>query len=275
MIKRILVALSGTPFTPSAVAHALELARRNDASVTGVTAVDAHRLQDVGPVPLGGGAAAHALAEHRLQITEERVEEQIGAFEEECRRVEVPFRVIRETGDCFEELKACWRYHDLTVLGLRGIFEYGVVHNPDDEVVRLIASGVRPILAVSEQYRQVDRVLIAYNGSMESAKAMKRFVQMRLWPEAELEIVCFDFHEAEARALLADAAEYCRAHGFEAATTSRAESPAEGVLAHATTTGASLIVIGSTARSRLAKLLLGDTAVNTIRNADVPLFLAQ
>ncbi len=62
MIKHILVALSGTPYTPIAVERAIELAQIHGASVTGVTVVDLKTLSDVGPVPLGGQAAAPSVA---------------------------------------------------------------------------------------------------------------------------------------------------------------------------------------------------------------------
>ena len=71
MIKRILVALSGTPYTPVAVEHALELAATHGAEITGVTVTDLQRLANVGPVPVGAGAAAHSLTEHRILVTEE------------------------------------------------------------------------------------------------------------------------------------------------------------------------------------------------------------
>jgi nucleotide-binding universal stress UspA family protein len=275
MIKRILVALSGTPYTPSAIAHGVELAKAHDATLTGVTLVDVHRLEDVGPVPLGGGTAAHELAERRMRITEERVEEQIANFEMAGRATGIPCRVIRERGDPMQQLSACWRYHDLIVVGVRGLFEYGVVHNPDQRIVRLIAGGVRPILAVAESHRPVRRVLIAYNGSMESAKAMKRFVQMRLWPGVVLRIVCLDLPVEEAESLLADAADYCSAHGFEPERASLSEAPVPGLLEHAREWGADLVVMGATGRSRLARLLLGETVLHTMQRADIPLYLAR
>ena len=40
MIKRILVALSGTTCTTSAIRHAVELAKEHDAELTGVTIFD-------------------------------------------------------------------------------------------------------------------------------------------------------------------------------------------------------------------------------------------
>lgn len=275
MIKRILVALSGTPFTDSATRHALELAKLHGAELTGVTDVDLAKLANVGPIPLGAGAAAHDLVEHRLQLAEQHVQEAIDRFEAACSQAGTHHRVVRETGSPFEKVISLWRYHDLVVAGLRGLFEYGVVHNPDDMLVRLISRGVRPIVAVAREYRPVRRVLLAYNGSMESAKAMKRFVQDTPWPDVELEIVCFDLPEEESGGLLADAAEYCRLHGHDARTERVEGSPRDHLLEHAGARGADLIVMGSSSRAAILKHLLGDTVLHLIRDADIPLFLTQ
>lgn len=275
MLKRILVALSGTAFTPVAVRRAVQLAERHEASITGVTVVDIERLTDVGPVPIGGAARAHDLAEHRLAVTQQHVEEEIERFEKACREAGVPFVVDRERGDPFELLLDLWRYHDLTVIGLRGLFEYGVVHNPDDIVIKLIRRGVRPIIAVSPDYREVERVLVAYDGSPEAAMAMKRFAQLHLWPDAAMRLVCFGKEEQEATALLSDATTYLRAHGFDPESESLPGDARHGLLAHAQEWGAGLVVMGSTSRSRIAKLVLGATALEALMHADIPLFLSQ
>jgi nucleotide-binding universal stress UspA family protein len=174
MLKRILVALSGTPFTPVAVRQAVQLARQHGASITGVTVVDIERLSDVGPVPLGGGSAAHELTEHRVSVTQDRVEKEIAEFERAYRHASIPYVVDRERGDAFELLLAPWRYHDLIVIGLSGLFEYGVVHNPDDLIIQLVYRGAGPILAVTSEYHEVNRVLVAYSGSRQSAMDVPR-----------------------------------------------------------------------------------------------------
>ncbi|MHC4991458.1 MAG: universal stress protein, partial [Planctomycetota bacterium] len=99
MIKRILVALSGTPYTPIAVRYAVELGVGHEAQVTGVTVTDLARLANVGPVPVGAGASASALAEYRIQITEERVREEIKNFEQACRESGIVSCVEHETCD--------------------------------------------------------------------------------------------------------------------------------------------------------------------------------
>ena len=105
-------------------------------------------------------------------------------------------QVLREVGEPFTLMIDQARYHDLMIFGLRSLFEFDLVPDPHNALVRLVQAGVRPLIAVSKGFYPVKKVLIAYSGSMESAKAMKRFVQMRLWPEAKLRIVTFE-HEAE------------------------------------------------------------------------------
>ena len=73
---------------------------------------------------------------------------------------------MRKRGECH-----------LIVFGLRSLFESDLVADPHDTLVRLVQSGVRPLLAVSKQVAPIKKVLIACSGSMESAKAMKNFFQ--------------------------------------------------------------------------------------------------
>ncbi len=275
MTKRILVALSGTPLTESAVQHALELAKTHDAEITGVTDIDLAKVAGVGPIPMGAGAAATELVEHRLQLTEQHVTESIERFESACAEAGVSCSVVRETGDPYEKLISLWRYHDFTVAGLRGLFEYGIFHNPDDVLIQLIAKGVRPILAVAREYRPIRRVLVAYSGSMESAKALKQFVQLRLWPDVTLKIVCFDRGHEKTDSLLDDAAGYCRLHGYEAEVQHLEGSPTKHLLEHAGQCTADLIVMGSSSRARIFQHLLGDTTLHAVRHAEIPLFLTQ
>ena len=156
------------------------------------------------------------------------------------------------------------------------VFEHGVIDEPSDALVRLVTEGVRPILAVSGQYRPIRKVLVAYSGSMESARAMRAFVQSRLWPDATVRIVAFDKSADEARQLLGDAAEYCRAHGIEPQCEQAAGNPRDALLPYAARSrGADLIVIGNSARRLLMQRLFGETALAVMRRADRPIFTVR
>ena len=217
------------------------------------------------------------MAAQRLLVTKEKIEEAIGAFESACAADGIKYHVKQEEREVpFDLMISLARYHDLMIFGLRSIFEYNIsFEEPKDTLARLISAGVRPIIAVSDTFRPIQKVLIAYSGSMESAKTMKRFVQLRLWPDAKLKIVTFQSSEDKARQLLYDASEYCRAHGFHVESESNPGSPKDFLLPMATLWQADMIVMGNSARNLLVKQVLGETALHIIRNADRPLFLCQ
>ncbi len=93
MIKKILVGLSGTPYTSVAVERAVKLAKQLEAEVTGVTIVDLKRLAKIGLMQKGVLHAAKEAAEKRLQVTREGIEEVIGKFEAACNAEGIKYRV--------------------------------------------------------------------------------------------------------------------------------------------------------------------------------------
>ncbi len=275
MIKRVLVALSGSPYTPSAVSHALELARNHSAEVTGVTITDLAKLANVGPVPLGAGAAASELSHQRIEQAELRIKELAEQYTAQCAKENIVAHLHQESGNIIDEITKLWRYNDIVVFGLRGLFEYGLIHNPDDLLIKIIKSGIRPILAVAKEHRSVHNVLVAYNGSLEAAKAMKYFVQSRIFPNAQLRVVSFEKRKDDPQELLSDAKKYCARHGFKVETDFVDEDPRDELLPYAETMNADLIVIGSTGRSKLASYVLGDTVKIAIKESHIPLYLMR
>lgn len=275
MIKRILLGLGGTPFTDVAIQRAIELAKLHGAQITGVTVVDAKSLKQVGPVPPGGAAYAAKLREKRLAVTEERIDGAIKQFESACQQAGIPFEVHREIGDPFDTMIAHSRYNDVTIFGLKSLFDYGITMEPRDTLIRLVSQGVRPIIAVSPEFRNIRKALITYSGSMESAKAMRRFVQLNLWPGVKLRIVHFGQHSDSALQLIKDAGAYCSDHGYQIETDMVDMTPRTQLIEYAREHEMDLIVMGNSIRSLLMRHILGDTVLNTIQLSDRPLFLAQ
>lgn len=274
-IKRILLGLGGTDYTPVATRRAIELAQHHQAEITGITIRDESRLRDVGPVPAGGAHAARALREHRLEVSRQSVKDALEFFQESCERQQIPYRVHQESGESFALMTNLARYHDLMIFGLRSIFDSGLGLDPQDTLARLVRAGVRPLIAVSREYRPIRRALLTYSGSPESAKTIKRFVQSQLWPEVELRILTCARSTADAKALLAEMSAYCRAHGYEPETEASDASPKARILAAAQEWNADLIVLGNGVRNLWINRVLGGTALHVIQNADRPLYLAQ
>jgi len=275
MIKRILVGLGSLDYARSATAKAIELAKSHEAELTGVTLFDVNRLDSTGPIPIGAGQLAKELRESRLEDANAIIQAAEVHFLAECKQAGVKHSLKHETGDPLASLVSLTRYHDLVICGLRSLFEHGVVDEPPDELAMLVQEGVRPLLAVSDTDGPIRKVLIAYSGSMESAKTMRRFVHLRMWPDAKLKVVTFHVHQAEGDARLTKAKEYFQAHGLKPEFECLPKPPLDSLLPYAEEWGADLIVLGNSAKSMLLRRILGETALHVMRNAEIPLFLAQ
>ncbi len=278
MIKRILVGISDATYTVASTRHAIELAQRCGASLTGVSILDLAGIRkEAASVPLGGGGYNSDLRDAAFQDAHDSMEEALDKFVRMSDEAGVKHEFERVTGEPFSEFIERSKYHDLMVCGLHRMFEHGVLPEPQNELARLVASGVRPILATSAVYRPAKKVLIAYSNSVESAKTMRRFTQLShiLAPKAIVQIVSFGKAGGEAPSSLLKAREYLQAHGINPEIQFIEDSPRTGVLKRADQWGADLIVIGNSAKSLLRRKVFGETALHTIRNAEVPLFLAQ
>ncbi|MFQ5732605.1 MAG: universal stress protein [Planctomycetaceae bacterium] len=274
MIKRVLVGLAGTPFTSVAIRRAVELGRIHEAEVLGVTVIDRRRLRAL--MITRDGAGDVVKESMRIQLSEQRTEDSIEELETACAAAGVACNIKRETGDPFALMMALARYADVMVFGLRSLFEYDYAcEKPSDVLAQIASRGVRPIIAVSQQFRPVRRVLLAYSGSMESAKTIKLFLQLRLWPEMTLKLVTCKHPADQAYSLLADAADYCHAHGYTPEIEYNPGSARKEILPLAEKWNADLIVMGNSARSFLIRKVFGETALNVMQNSVLPLFLSQ
>jgi len=278
MIKRILVGIADTTYTTSATRHAIELAKRCGALLTGVSILDIAGIRkEASSVPLGGGGYTGDLRAAAFDEATESIGNAVDKFVRLCEEAMLDYYFDSASVDPFVEFIERSKYHDLMVCGLHRLFEHGVLPEPKNELAKLVSAGVRPIIATAAAYRETKRVLIAYSNSIESAKTMRRFTQLShyLAPNSKVQIVSFGKQTGDAPASLLEARTYMKAHGIEPEIHFIEGDPRTGVLDHAEQWEADLIVMGNSAKSLLRRQVFGETALHTISNSEIPLFLAQ
>lgn len=277
MIKRILVGLGTSGTADSTIRHAIDIATPHSAELVGLAITDPARLAWTGPRPMGVGVTAISaeLVRQRLQRVAADIQAASELFATRCRSAGVAHRVIEETGDPFEIAVDLVRYHDMCVFGLRGLFEHDAAPEPRDALEKLVSHGVRPILAVADQHRPIRRVLVAYSGSLESAKTFKHFVHSGLYADALVRIVHFGDDPQAGGRRLEKAAAFFSVHGRAVEIDNATGSASRDLLAYAEAWKADLIVAGNSARNLLLRRAFGETALRLIRESSLPLYLAQ
>lgn len=275
MIKRIFVGIADRPYTVSATRHATGIASHSNAMLIAMAVLDTERIRHTGPTPIGAGAVVKEWREELIRETEQTILESTEAFKRICAENRLRSQVVSRSGDPLDEFVKASRYYDFFVVGLHKLFEHGTINDVPDSLVKLISSGVYPMLAVPDHYRPIERVVVAYSGSIESARTLRSFAQHHhLWPIREVQIVNFGSHRSEGVARLIEARDYLEEHGIPSETNFIDDSSRK-LPEYADDWNADMIVLGNSAKNLLRRKVFGETALKTIRESKIPLFLAQ
>lgn len=258
MLRSVLIALDGTPSSLYAARFALGLAKEYQAHVEGLGIVNSAWIQRPEATPIGGTAYKSALKLHEMQSATERVAAVMQDFRQAAQQSGVASFEARETdGSPADVLEVRGDAFDLIALGRESMFDVdGETSNPPLVVERIIARASRPILllpagATETAPRTQTPVLVAFDGSQASSRALHLFALLGLARDRVVHVVTLDEDSVEnAEETAARAAQLLQRHGPSEVQTialgdREAGTPAETVLGVAKTLGADMIVMGS------------------------------
>ncbi len=276
MIKSLLVALDSSTHAHAALEHALELGRAYEARLTGLHVLDVRYLEmppyldysytfeAVPPtlVPLDMMDKFKAKSEHIVSDFRAAVEK--AGLKVETRVEEgVPGQVIADLGDTF----------DLVIMGKRGEHaKWGrdLLGSTAEAVARRSAT---PVLLVEEQWHQLKKGLVLYDGSHPANRALKLAADMATKMGMRLQVLTVDDDAAAAAATTDEARSYLEPLGLEVSylvTPGRVAKAAPAVLSNEP---ADVAILGMRGHSPLRHLVLGRTTEQVMRSVALPVLL--
>lgn len=257
---------------------ACRLAAAHKAHLTGLCLRGRQPLPDLVMAGLGPDVAA---------LLESRAHEQLALAEQqflaraEGRGIPVAWRVVE--GDPARALTASARQADLTILGQNAPTERrpNPLATPIGDVV--LGAG-RPVLVVpyAGTFPTVgERILVAWNGSREAARAMGDAMPLLLRAKKTL-VLAASQKAGNSRRIAPSEAEAIAAHlarhGIVAEVNGLdADDIDVGalLLSRAAEEGCDLIVMGAYGRSRLRELVLGGVTRHLLRHMTVPVLMGR
>lgn len=266
MLRSILLNLPSSRSQP-VVRLAVELARQARAKLRGVS------IQDERPIEaaLAGETALRVVQEQsRHRAAGLLQKKQRARLSLACVEAGVDFDVRRIVGEPIEVLRREARFHDLLIVALRGDSETGGLTLRD--AFELFRRGAQPLLVARHEQRAIRRVLLAYDGSLASGRAIRGFLNGGLFGDAEHRLLAVGADEAQVRLELRELAEYCAEREVE--TGLALGKPAKLLPSYAEQWDADLVVWGSEPGGRAMPALFGDAARDVWRKLPCALYAA-
>jgi nucleotide-binding universal stress UspA family protein len=137
----------------------------------------------------------------------------------------------------------------------------------------VIRKSPRPVLIAPKQFRDIKKVLIAYDGSNESTRGLKTACETFSDLSCEMHVVFSTDDDAHADTLASEVRDYVGHYRLEVVLRRLTGDAPKAILQHAEQNGFDLIVMGAFGHSRLHDLILGGTTSYMIRATTIPIML--
>jgi nucleotide-binding universal stress UspA family protein len=280
MYKDILLCTDGSPDADVAAEYAIWLARKLRALVHALYVTDIRILEGPWLADLSGalGAQPYPGLLPKLQaIQREKADAILSAVAQRCAKQGVKAEPAHKTGSLVHTMLQSEQQADLVTLGQHGEHARWAGDMLGSSVERMVRASVKPCLVTPGKFHEIRHLLIAYDGSTESDKALRAGLQLARDLDAEVTLVtvCQRGHEEAASALLQRAQQEAVDRQLVAHAQLLHGNPETEILNEQLKIGADLIVMGAYGHTRIRELVLGSTTSHVIRKATVPVLLAR
>ena len=270
----ILVCLDGSKYSQAAVEYAAQIAVEHDASLTGVGVIDLPGiLRASGPAPIGAMRSDELSEQHHVKEARQVVAQILIDFEKTCRDKNIRYSIHSEAGSPFREIIEESKFHDFIILGQKTFFRHGIGRERGNTLHRILHNGLAAVFAVPDSVREIKKVLIAYDNSVQVTKAIQMFLLLHIWNQCDITLLNVNSDAARAKRLLDRLGEYVGRYGIQPAKVHLRGRPDKAILSYIREHEIDLLVMGAYGKRTASDFVFGSATKSLIDHADIPLFI--
>lgn len=277
MLKGILIGLDGSEYGPVATMLGIEWSKATGAELIGLGVIDVPGITAPSPSPMASGTVKQERDTELLKDAERQTSQFLEQFSLTCSAAGVSFKVLQESGSPDREIVEESQRYDLVILGRQTFYKFETQEGSDDTLRTVVKVCPRPVVVVPERLPSGKNVVVAYDGSVQSARALQLFVLSGIPVRGEIHVVSIDSDKIAAAKTADRAIQYLRSHGLEA-TPHRpdpAGTNASVLMAEINKYQGGLLVMGAFGDSAWRSLVFGSTTRSLMRESPVPLFISH
>ncbi len=279
MVKHVLVALDGSEHSRAALGHALWLAAKLGARMTGLHVIDIVSIEGSFMHDLSGSLGFEPyldFSSKMREVLEQRGTALLEEFSSRSGEAKVESETQLDVGVIPNEICERARTADLVVIGNRGMnerFTSGLLGGTTESVTRKCP---KPLLVCpAGEARGFGKPMLAYDGSSRSASAMQTAAELCVALNLPLAVRHVARDQASAARVLDEARHYLASYPIEVSYATLDGHAPEQIVATLRDGGHDLLFIGAFGHSRIVEMVLGSTTEYVLRNAPCPVLLSR
>lgn len=280
MIKRILMPLDPSPYSETALEFGCNVAKQHGAEITGLVVLDIPGIEkSIGPLPFGGLHYVEPLEKSLEKEASEHIQSLLSKFNEKCQKEGVVHRQAERQGSPSERIIRESIFYDFVMIGLRTYFDFKASDKPGDSLEKILDHSITPIYGVPEKFSiptaEKIRVLIAFDGSLPSARALQRFAQLAVPDTTEVTLLMSDPKREAAGYYLDQAEAYLNTHSIHDVKKEWTSQNIIKAMEEQYLDWATIVVVGAHSKKGLYDFMVGSLTRYLIKVAKKPMIIGQ
>ena len=284
MIKEILIPTDGSANSLTALEYGIYIARKLEATLTGLYVIDVNLIQ--GPMLTDiSGSAGMPPYEGFFDAIEKSLDEKadfvLKEFQERCQSKGVKAEVKKVIGRISTIIIEEAQNADLILMAKKGehfhLKEGGLLGSVAEAVAR---NSGKPVLITPENFVEIESMALAYDGSVSASKALHLSLELsqhNTWP---LTVIIITPDSKKAAALIAQVEEANQTEPEEppiadCETIILSGKEQDEIIKFIREGSVELMVMGAYGHNRLRELLLGSTTSQVVRKSPIPVLLIR
>ncbi|MBV6623759.1 MAG: universal stress protein [Rivularia sp. (in: Bacteria)] len=285
-MKNILLCTDGSSFAENVYKYGAWFANKFNSHirVLSVTDIRSQQVANTGNLSgsIGLGASEKLLNElvslehERAKINNQRARLVLDNAAEAIKSEGVEdFNLIHKTGFLVDFLHEFEQNSDLIVLGKRGEAADFAAGHLGANVDRIVRGSHKPCLVTPAEFKLVERILFAYDGSATGKKILKFLANSSSFKDLEIHLLAVAKNSADkaGTARLNEANQSLKRAGYQP-VCNLLEGEAEKIIAnYINEQNISLLLMGAYGHSRIRHLVIGSTTAQLLRSSNIPILL--
>ncbi len=280
-MRKFLVCTDGSQYSRVCCEYAAWLATRFGAEIHVIYVTDLRRFEMPFITDLSGSLGIQpyqGMIGQLKEIEENKAEaikiDTLKIFEKAAPDLKPVFH--HRTGLLVDLLEEMEEGCDLVMLGKRGESAEAAVEHLGSTMERVVRASEKPCLVTSRSFREIRKLLLAFDGGKSCLKALKFLAATPAFHELELHVVVVaedSGQEDDGLRQLREAEATLQEAGYKLNCQMLHGTPEDQIADYVGKQAVDLLVMGAYGHSRIRHLLIGSTTTEMIRRCRIPVLL--
>ncbi len=279
MFKTILVPIDSSDTSLVAVDYAIELSRSFNSEITGISIIDIKKLagpfmRDLG-TSIGGMVPYGDFQQNVRKFLEDTSRAALDELEGKCNSAGIPCtRTIKEgvvSREIVESAKRC----DMISMRMAGEHAFWRDAFLGSNLEFVARQTHKPVLVTPEKYKKITKILVAYDGSSFSTKALNASAEIAQKMQLPLTVITVSDDKKSGEDVLSRSTEILKGYDITHDNMLEGGDIVDAILGFCEKGSYDLLVIGAYGHSKIRELILGNTTVQIMRKVTCPVLLCR